>query len=64
MTSFATELETPSFTDVRYICMDTLPHLLYKDLPFVYCTIILHFRQVNVMVKYSSLCWLAVITEG
>jgi len=32
MTSFATELATPSVTDVRYIRTDTLPRVIYKDL--------------------------------
>jgi len=27
MTSLATELATASVTDVRYVCMDTLPSL-------------------------------------
>jgi len=31
MTSFATELATPSITDVRYVCTNTLPRLIYKD---------------------------------
>jgi len=32
MTSFATELATPSVTDVRYLRTDTLPRLTYyKD---------------------------------
>jgi len=31
MTSFATDLATPSFTDVRYVRTDTLPRLIYKD---------------------------------
>ena len=31
VTSFATELATPTIMNVRYVCMDTLPHLIYKD---------------------------------
>jgi len=32
MTSLATELATPSVTDVRtYVRADTLPRLIYKD---------------------------------
>ena len=30
MTSLATELATPSVTDVRYLRTDTLPSLIYK----------------------------------
>ena len=33
VTSFATELATPTVTDVRkYVPTDTLPRLIYKDL--------------------------------
>ena len=31
MISFATELATPSVTDVCYVRTDTLPRLIYKD---------------------------------
>ena len=31
MTSFATELATPSITDERTLHTDTLTHLIYKD---------------------------------
>jgi len=31
MTSFATELATPSVTDERTLCTNTLPRLIYKD---------------------------------
>jgi len=31
MTSFATELATPSITDVRYVRTNTIPRLIYKD---------------------------------
>jgi len=30
MTSFATELATPSVTDVRYVRTDNIPRLIYK----------------------------------
>jgi len=32
VTSFATELATPSVTDVRTLRTDTLPRLIYRDL--------------------------------
>jgi len=31
VTSFATELATPTVTDVRYVRTDTLHRLIYKD---------------------------------
>jgi len=31
ITSFATELATPGVMDVRYVCTDTLPCLIYED---------------------------------
>jgi len=31
VTSFATELGTPTFTDVRTLRTDTLPRLIYRD---------------------------------
>jgi len=35
MTSFATEVATPSVTDERtYVGKDTLPRLIYKDRPY------------------------------
>jgi len=37
VTSFATELATPAVTDVRTLCTDTLPHLIYRDEQYSCC---------------------------
>jgi len=43
VTSFATELATPSVTDVRYVRTDTLPRLVCKEDAIIIAIIIKHF---------------------